>query len=107
MEVAHQTPGLDKPPSTEQDQPKSVEDNTKAMASAAAGTANPFDANATRKLSVLLVEDDHATLVFVQALLKSCGHSGERRVVTRHMGDPGLFSAFSLPSLVLAGRSFG
>jgi len=29
---------------------------------------------AERKLHVLLVEDDHATLVFVKALLRSCGH---------------------------------
>jgi hypothetical protein len=37
-----------------------------------------FDAAGARKLSVLLVEDDHATLVFVKTLLKSCGHTGAR-----------------------------
>lgn len=31
---------------------------------------------ADSKLRVLLVEDDHSTLVFVKALLKSCGHTG-------------------------------
>lgn len=48
----------------------------------AASLLNP--ANET-KLHVLLVEDDHATLVFVKALLKSCGHSGAhpRRDVDR------------------------
>ena len=33
-------------------------------------------AGADSKLHVLLVEDDHSTLVFVKALLKSCGHTG-------------------------------
>lgn len=33
-------------------------------------------AGADSKLRVLLVEDDHSTLVFVKALLKSCGHTG-------------------------------
>ena len=34
------------------------------------------DPSSEHKLHVLLVEDDHATLVFVKALLKSCGHQG-------------------------------
>ena len=34
------------------------------------------DPSSEQKLHVLLVEDDHATLVFVKALLKSCGHQG-------------------------------
>ena len=33
---------------------------------------------AQAKLHVLLVEDDQATMVFVKALLKSCGHKGAR-----------------------------
>ena len=35
------------------------------------------------KLHVLLVEDDHSTLVFVKALLKSCGHTGTSRRAVR------------------------
>lgn len=48
----------------------------------AASLLNPANES---KLHVLLVEDDHATLVFVKALLKSCGHSGAhpRRDVDR------------------------
>ena len=67
---------------------------TMAKDGGAAVSARPdlFDANATRKLSVLLVEDDHATLVFVKALLKSCGHTGESgRRTTRRLGGPAFF----------------
>ena len=42
-------------------------------ASTVAALTNP---GSETKLHVLLVEDDHATLVFVKALLKSCGHQG-------------------------------
>lgn len=45
---------------------------------AAVKARGALDPSATRKLSVLLVEDDPATLTFVKAMLKSCGHTGER-----------------------------
>lgn len=67
---------------------------TVAASAPAAPAAGPADADAKannpstvasltdpaneQKLHVLLVEDDHATLVFVKALLKSCGHQGTR-----------------------------
>ena len=38
---------------------------------------------AQAKLHVLLVEDDQATMVFVKALLKSCGHTGTSRRAVR------------------------
>ena len=44
-----------------------------SRATAAAFVEKPA---AERRLHVLLVEDDHATLVFVKALLRSCGHEG-------------------------------
>jgi hypothetical protein len=46
-----------------------------------------FGGDGTKKLSVLLVEDDHATLVFVKALLRSCGHTGEQRQSTEPQRD--------------------
>jgi hypothetical protein len=47
--------------------------DAKANNQAVAGLTDP---GSEHKLHVLLVEDDHATLVFVKALLKSCGHQG-------------------------------
>ena len=78
---------------------RDVRDRSQAMTARAvaapapvAPAAGPADANAKtnnastvsaltnpmseHKLHVLLVEDDHATLVFVKTLLKSCGHQG-------------------------------
>ena len=50
----------------------------------AAATANALGAlGGGKNLSVLLVEDDHSTLVFVKALLKSCGHTGTSRRAVR------------------------
>ena len=46
-------------------------------AGSTAATANALGAlGGGKNLSVLLVEDDHSTLVFVKAMLRSCGHSG-------------------------------
>jgi len=45
-------------------------------AGSTAATANALGAlGGGKNLSVLLVEDDHSTLVFVKAMLRSCGHS--------------------------------
>ena len=53
-------------------------------AGSTAATANAFGAlGGGKTLSVLLVEDDHSTLVFVKALLKSCGHTGTSRRAVR------------------------
>lgn len=94
---AQETPTLDIPTSTHSSarrgESMSLDGNTNAKpapvmtkdgAAAVSAGADAFNPDATRKLSVLLVEDDHATLVFVKALLKSCGHTGERR---RNEGD--------------------
>ena len=51
--------------------------NVKPKVDAAALLAG--GAGGDSKLHVLLVEDDHSTLVFVKALLKSCGHTGTSR----------------------------
>lgn len=92
MEVAQETPTMDIPTSTHSSARRGesmlLDGNTNAKpapmmtkegAAAVSVRADAFDPDATRKLSVLLVEDDHATLVFVKALLKSCGHTGESR----------------------------
>ena len=49
--------------------------STRHASSTVASLTDPAN---EQKLHVLLVEDDHATLVFVKALLKSCGHQGTR-----------------------------
>ena len=55
--------------------------NVKPKVDAAALLAG--GARGDSKLHVLLVEDDHSTLVFVKALLKSCGHTGTSRRAVR------------------------
>lgn len=54
----------------------------KEAVTANGAVANLLDPADKRQLHVLLVEDDHATLVFVKALLKSCGHKGASRTAT-------------------------
>ena len=56
--------------------------NVKPKVDAAALLAG--GAGGDSKLHVLLVEDDHSTLVFVKALLKSCGHTGTSPTTPRH-----------------------